>query len=96
MKWDAKTDEQKIAYLRCAAEQFRALKPEPDEKVMSPQEWADALDEIANCIEAGEEEAIKEEIPEQLSEAEALHVAEMERSLTKLLKRWVRQRLSHR
>jgi hypothetical protein len=79
--WDAMADRQRITLLRREAERLRALKTKPSKLVfMTAEEWADAFDELADRIAAGEAE--EEENPEQLA-AEA----EVSRQMADLLKR---------
>jgi hypothetical protein len=76
-QWDAMTDRQRIALLRRTAEKLRA-RPNEQVYLWTAEELADAFDESADRIEAGEEE----ENPEQLA-AEA----EVAQQMADLLKR---------
>jgi hypothetical protein len=60
-KWDEMTDRQKIVLFRDAAERLRA-KPTARVRFMTAEEWADAFDDHADQIEAGD---LDEESPEQ-------------------------------
>lgn len=84
-QWDAMTDRQRIEYLRRSAGYLRTLEPGPaDEAVMTAEEWADAFDDEADCIERMEDG----ELAEEESPAQLLAEAETARQILDLLKRY--------